>query len=369
MSALNRTPLVLVATLALLANGCKPSTTGQRQANSSHQITQPCDAPPAVKKELTLFNTTLAACVRQWISTQPLLKKAPPFTIFVIEAETDSKHAQQVVSVINDPDIGLAVGSTLVTAPIPTPNRLFLSKNIENVIQYLKASLGGLANLMNQLARHPNIKNSIINISQGLSLAAVLPNNPLRESYTTLSDLNTKVAKIHKAFLPNGELYDVKTKYDNAFRALINKGAVVIIAAGNGRKPTKEFSSQAAQEAYQRHGLGKNLYTTDDMIIVGASRQAPNHESQLSAFSSPNDSLDLLAPGENVFTKTNGEGYISNTAGTSFSAPFVAAIVARMRQFNPALTPKQLEAILKNTADSRGFINPIEAMESAQHTK
>jgi len=60
--------------------------------------------------------------------------------------------------------------------------------------------------------------------------------------------------------------------------------------------------------------------------------------------------VDIAAPGTDIVTTDlNGE-YIA-TAGTSFSAPYVAAVAALVLAHRPELTHVELRAILENTAD------------------
>ncbi len=58
---------------------------------------------------------------------------------------------------------------------------------------------------------------------------------------------------------------------------------------------------------------------------------------------------DLVAPGTDIYSTVPGGGY-SITSGTSESAPFLAGVVALMREANPAIAPDSVRAILVRTA-------------------
>ncbi len=60
--------------------------------------------------------------------------------------------------------------------------------------------------------------------------------------------------------------------------------------------------------------------------------------------------VDIAAPGTDIMT-TDVDGQYIATAGTSFSAPYVAAVGALVWSHSPELTAVQVRAILENTAD------------------
>jgi len=71
-------------------------------------------------------------------------------------------------------------------------------------------------------------------------------------------------------------------------------------------------------------------------------------------FSGIGDALDIMAPGVSIFsTLPNGYGFAS---GTSMATPHVSAVVALLRQANPALTDAQIKNALFNTAVDLGDI-------------
>ena len=89
----------------------------------------------------------------------------------------------------------------------------------------------------------------------------------------------------------------------------------------------------------------------DDLIVAGATTPGDG----LASFSARGPFVDLTAPGESVYTTDAG----SNTdyefvSGTSFACPLTAGLIALIWSTNPALTPDQVEDILKQGCDDKG---------------
>ena len=65
-----------------------------------------------------------------------------------------------------------------------------------------------------------------------------------------------------------------------------------------------------------------------------------------------NQYIDLCAPGWDIMVAKNlSDNSYDLASGTSFAAPFVAGTVALIKNLNPALTPAQIEQIIKATTD------------------
>jgi hypothetical protein len=113
---------------------------------------------------------------------------------------------------------------------------------------------------------------------------------------------------------------------DSIFQSL-NKRMLFVAAAGNSGDNNIQFPA-----AY------------DNVIAVGAI----NSELEKSATSSYGKNLDLVAPGEDIWTiDENGNGYFAS--GTSFAAPFVTAILALS---NPAPAKNNLPAQIKDLGEA-----------------
>ncbi len=174
---------------------------------------------------------------------------------------------------------------------------------------------------------------------------------------------------------------------ENAVKSALAAGSIVLFAAGNGpdRPP---FSYQVA--------FPGSMTGYTDVITVGATSQTDEHKSAASSdgFFSWGSSYigkgpDVCAPGPWSYTtdRVGAEGYNNgssgvhqdyndNFGGTSSSTPKVAGIVALMLSVNNTLTPAQVKAILRTTADDideqgdddktgAGRVNALKAVQMA----
>ncbi|WP_225913791.1 S8 family peptidase [Leptolyngbya ohadii] len=121
---------------------------------------------------------------------------------------------------------------------------------------------------------------------------------------------------------------------DRAIQFATQRGAVVVMAAGNEGSSQPGFPAQAAR----RWG-----------IAVGAI----DSSSRLASFSNRAGSTPLdyvVAPGVSVYSTLPGNQY-GFLSGTSMAAPHVAGVAALMLGVNRSLTPGQVESILTATAN------------------
>ncbi len=116
----------------------------------------------------------------------------------------------------------------------------------------------------------------------------------------------------------------------SAAQYMRGKGGVVVIAAGNTGAQTSAPASA-------------------DIICVSATDSADARAS----WSSFGPSVDVAAPGVNIWATTNGGGY-GFVSGTSFVSPVTAGTYALMMAAKPSLTPAQLDGFLFSTAKDLG---------------
>ncbi|WP_050616485.1 S8 family peptidase [Bacillus testis] len=140
-----------------------------------------------------------------------------------------------------------------------------------------------------------------------------------------------------------------------AVAAAISKGVTVVAAAGNDNSDM--VSTPAGYEG---------------VISVGSL----NSDRKLSSYSNYGPSVDVVAPGEDVYSSLydpDKKSTYDKMSGTSMASPVVAGAAALLLTKNPNLTPAQVEYILEKTADdlgergydlkyANGVINPVKAL-------
>jgi subtilisin family serine protease len=116
----------------------------------------------------------------------------------------------------------------------------------------------------------------------------------------------------------------------NAAQYMKNKGGVVVVAAGNS-------------------GSDPGYAASDTLVAVSATGSSDSRAS----WSSFGNYVDVAAPGVGIWTTARGGGY-SAPSGTSFASPTTAGVVALIMGANGALSPDEVQVVLKNTADDLG---------------
>ena len=117
----------------------------------------------------------------------------------------------------------------------------------------------------------------------------------------------------------------LETAIDNAFA----QGILLVASAGND-------------------DTSEPLYPAAYYNVMAVS--STNGEDIKTGHSSFGPWVDIAAPGTDIVT-TNLDGEYIATAGTSFSAPYVAAVGALVLAHRPSLTHVEVRAILENTTD------------------
>lgn len=144
--------------------------------------------------------------------------------------------------------------------------------------------------------------------------------------------------------------------FEDAVQKAIDAGITVVAAAGN--EAWDEYSSPASYEG---------------VISVGAT----NKKNELAEFSNYGPSVDIVAPGDavysTVFDYLKGSSFIE-ASGTSMASPVVAGVVALLKSKYPDLKPVEVEYILEQTAKdlgeegydlkfANGLVNPVAALK------
>lgn len=143
---------------------------------------------------------------------------------------------------------------------------------------------------------------------------------------------------------------------EEALKKAAEKNVVVIAAAGNTGDNTLNYPA-----AYE------------GVISVGSI----NNEKKLSDFSTYGTSVDLVAPGEEVYStiyEYEKKSSYRKLSGTSMASPMVAGVASLLLSKYPKLTPLQVEYILEHTSEDlgdkgfdikygNGLVNPVAALQ------
>ena len=133
---------------------------------------------------------------------------------------------------------------------------------------------------------------------------------------------------------------DTKDKSDdltlrNAVKAAVDKGALIVAAAGNDGADGKSADTYPA--AY------------DGVLAVAAS----DRNDERAFFSQSGDFVDVAAPGVGMVS-TVPKGGQCTADGTSFAAPYVAGVAALLKQKHPDWKAAQIATRIEETAQRPG---------------
>ncbi len=151
---------------------------------------------------------------------------------------------------------------------------------------------------------------------------------------------------------------------ENAVLDARDANAVIVMSAGNSRNPKwgipgnppstdrvvlesrKRFINDPVYPAAFSTGFGQD---PDGLISVGSVNSAPDPDMrELSRFSTFNDRLDFVVRGEGLKLYWPDGRIHSGHSGTSFAAPFVAAMAAVLKHTQLNRTPQEIEARLRD---------------------
>ncbi|MBS4174344.1 S8 family serine peptidase [Bacillus sp. FJAT-49736] len=143
---------------------------------------------------------------------------------------------------------------------------------------------------------------------------------------------------------------------EEAVKSAISKGVTIVASAGNNGNDAPNYPA-----------------SYEGVISVGS----VNKSKQLSYYSSYGPSLDIVAPGENIYAPIydlEKKSSFETLSGTSMASPMVAGTASLLLSKYPNLKPEQVEYILEHTATDlgakgydlkygNGLVNPVAALK------
>lgn len=140
-----------------------------------------------------------------------------------------------------------------------------------------------------------------------------------------------------KSFSPQKEVVDKAVKYAES------KGVLLIHAAGNdGDDLDSESKTNYPNRNFKKGGQAKNW------LEIGASSYGADEEFVGSFSNYGKKSVDLFAPGVQIYSTTPGDAY-QNLQGTSMACPATSGVAAMIMAYFPDLKANEVKEILRQS--------------------
>ena len=142
----------------------------------------------------------------------------------------------------------------------------------------------------------------------------------------------------------------------NAIEAIISKGVVVVVSAGNENIDVKGRSPSGIPAAITVSAIadtdGKCGGTGPDTRVYSEEQKKViyNPDDFILSASNFGSGVDFAAPGNYIRTTIPPDRYDNTASDTSVAAPHVAGAAALIKSLHPNATPAEIEKILHNDA-------------------
>jgi subtilisin family serine protease len=127
---------------------------------------------------------------------------------------------------------------------------------------------------------------------------------------------------------------DYSTDIETAVKYATERGAIVVMAAGNKSLEQPEYPATLATN----WGIAVGAMNSDYYVADFSNRAGSDSRLHY-----------VIAPGQDIYSTTPGDNYKFEN-GTSMAAPYVSGVAALMLSANPYLTPEQIRQIITSTA-------------------
>lgn len=142
-----------------------------------------------------------------------------------------------------------------------------------------------------------------------------------------------------------GKSLSPKQKWvEEAIRYAEKKNVLIIKAAGN--EGLNVDSVPVFPTAFYRNQQHK----ASNVITVGASTESYNNNQLIAPFSNyGRNTVDVFAPGYNIYSTVQGINTYNMMSGTSMACPVVTGIAALLKSYYPQLSAKQIKEIIEKS--------------------
>jgi hypothetical protein len=186
--------------------------------------------------------------------------------------------------------------------------------------------------------------------------------------------------------------------FRDALKTAVADGAKIINISLDEGNQSAEEKKRMQQEMYTLIkeemqdvliivGAGNNGELADNKVLAGLASKLDNvitvggvnSKGERWEHSDYGDAVTIAAPAENILVAQSGIGFTPDydrQSGTSYAAPYVTGVVAKIWSANPELSPKEIKTILTQTADvingdqdkliGAGFINADKSITLAK---
>ena len=135
-----------------------------------------------------------------------------------------------------------------------------------------------------------------------------------------------------------------KSWVDDAVKYAQSKGVLLVHAAGNDAKDIDSAENFPNPVFLDGSGVAKNF------ITVGASGDATNGGFTASFSNYGKKSVDVFAPGVNIYSTLPGGNKYGAMSGTSMATPVVAGVAALILEYFPDLSAEQVKYVIDHSA-------------------
>lgn len=136
-----------------------------------------------------------------------------------------------------------------------------------------------------------------------------------------------------------------KNWVDDAVKYAAEHDVLLVHAAGNSSKNLDSSDNYPSPDYLFNEGVAKNY------ITVGASGDLTNGGLAGSFSNYGKNSVDVFAPGVNIYSTIPGGNAYGNLSGTSMAAPVVSGIAALLLEYFPDLSAEQLKYVIEKSVE------------------